>query len=254
MERMQMRRYALSLAAALLATAAVPSVAAAANAVVTVDLNMRAGPSTAFPVVDVIPDNAEVTVHGCVGGYQWCDATWRGARGWIYGDYLSYYYGNRYVPLVEYGPRAGLPIIAFSVGSYWDNYYRDRPWYGQRTRWQNVWRGDRRDIREDRREARREDRADRRDDRRDARTDRRRENRVERRQDRRETTIERREQRRDASADRRREQRSDGRAEQRRDNRAESPQERRGDAGAARERERGPGPSRNEQRGRGREG
>jgi uncharacterized protein YraI len=166
-----MRRYALSLAAAFLATAAVPSVAAAANAMVTADLNMRAGPSTSFPVVEVIPDDGQVTVHGCIGAYQWCDVTWQDARGWVSSDYLTYSYQNRYVPLVEYGERADIPIIVFSVGSYWDDYYRDRPWYGQRSRWVSVWRDDRRGIRD----GRRGDRADRREnraERRDAKVDR----------------------------------------------------------------------------------
>ena len=76
-----MRRSLLSFAAAALATATMPSVAAAADAMTTAELNMRAGPSTSFPVVEVLPAAAQVEVHGCVGGYQWCDVSWQLARG-----------------------------------------------------------------------------------------------------------------------------------------------------------------------------
>ena len=61
-----MRRSLLSFAAVALATAAMPSVAAAADAMTTAELNMRAGPSTSFPVVEVLPAAAQVEVHGCV--------------------------------------------------------------------------------------------------------------------------------------------------------------------------------------------
>jgi uncharacterized protein YraI len=284
-----MRRYLLPIAAALLASAALPSVAAAANAEVTTDLNMRAGPSTSFPVVEVIPDDANVTVHGCVSGYGWCDVTWRSARGWVHGDYLRYFYSNRYIPLTEYATIVDVPIVTFSVDTYWDSYYRNRPWYGRRAYWRDVWRDNRRDIREDRREDRadrrrdrREDRAERREERRDARQDRRRENRAERRQERRENRAERRERRRDAAqAERRREnraerrqqrrqptaerrqQRRDARVERRRENRVERRQQRRENRVERRQqrrdmssqrRERAPRAERGGQRGRGREG
>jgi hypothetical protein len=44
--------------------------------------------------------------------------SWREARGWVQGDDLAYLYQERRVRIVEYGPRIGLPIIAFSV--YWN--------------------------------------------------------------------------------------------------------------------------------------
>jgi uncharacterized protein YraI len=191
---------------------------------------MRAGPSTEFPVVDVLPDGAPVDVHGCVNGYRWCDETWRDARGWVSASYLQYSYQNRYVPIVEYGPRIDLPIIEFSVGSYWDSHYRGRPWYGQRTRWSREWRSERREDRVERREQRRDERVDRPRDRR--------EDRVERRQDRREDRVDRRQDRRESRAairENRRDNRAD-RARDRRENRAERRQRR--EIGAERSRNR----------------
>ena len=136
-----MPRYALYVAAMIAAGLAFPAAASAATARVTADLNMRAGPSTDFPVVTTVNDGARVGVHGCVKGYSWCDVTWAGNRGWVYATYLTYPYHDRYVPIVEYGDEIDLPIIAFSVGTYWDDYYRGRPWYHSRNHWRSVWHG-----------------------------------------------------------------------------------------------------------------
>jgi uncharacterized protein YraI len=202
-----MRRYLMPLAASFVAIVAAPSLAAAQDAIVTADLNMRAGPSTSFPVVDVIPESAPVDVHGCLSGYSWCDVSSQGNRGWVSANYLSYAASGSYVPLIEYTSNVEIPIITYSVGSYWDTYYRDRPWYGRRSIWNDRWRDNWRDIR-------RHERADRRRDRR--------EDRVDRRRDRREDRAERRENRREAIQERRRDARQD-----RRENRAERGIERR---------------------------
>ncbi len=211
----EIRRYVLPLAAAAVAVATMPGIAAAQQpAIVTTDVNMRAGPSTEFPVVDVIPDNDQVAVFGCIEEYEWCDVGWRDTRGWVAGEYLRYRRDTGYVPLIEYGPTLGLPVVVFSFDAYWDRYYRARPWYRERARWSRVWR-DRRDDRAERREDRREDRVDRRQDRREERVDRRedrRDVRADRRQDRRESRVERRVERQDR-ADVRRENRREIRAE-----------------------------------------
>ncbi len=175
-----MRRYITPIAAGFISLLAAPTVAFAQDAIVTTDLNMRAGPSTSFPVVDVVPGSTPVDIHGCVAGYSWCDVSADGNRGWVYSGYLSYAARGSYVPLVEYVSEIDVPIISFSVGSYWDTYYRGRPWYGERSRWgdrwQSNWRGIRRGQRDDRVERRidrREDSVERRGDRRDMRGDRR---------------------------------------------------------------------------------
>jgi uncharacterized protein YraI len=207
-----MRRQILSMAAVIGAAFAISQNAAAADdARVTVDLNMRAGPATSFPVVDVIPDNGHVTVFGCIDGYDWCDVSWQGTRGWVAANYLRFAYRDRYVPIIEYSDYAEVPVIAFSVGPYWDTYYRNRPWYHRRAHWRNVWRhhhrhharahdrADRRDARRDRRLERLRDRAERRDIRRDRR--------AERRHDARQRRMERRDARRDRRRDNRAERR-----------------------------------------------
>ncbi len=135
-----MRRKTIGFAAAVAGLIAVPMAASALTAVTTEPVALRAGPAADFPIVDSIPDDARVNVHGCVRAYRWCDVSWRDARGWVRGDDLSYYYQQSYVPIIEYGPRIGLPVIAFGFDSYWDRHYRGRPWYSERTRWRSAWR------------------------------------------------------------------------------------------------------------------
>jgi len=125
----------LMAAAAFGAMLALPSMAAAANAFTTGNVNMRAGPSTQYPRVMTLPRGASVEVYGCTNGWRWCDTNWRGYRGWVSASYLQMMYGERRVYVPEYAPRLGLPVISFEFGSYWDRWYRDRPWYRERDRW-----------------------------------------------------------------------------------------------------------------------
>jgi uncharacterized protein YraI len=99
------------------------------------DANLRAGPSRDYPVVAELPAGMSVWVDGCINGYQWCDVTVGPDRGWIYAGNIIYPYQGGRVPLLNYGAVIGIGIIAFSVGDYWDNHYRTRPWYPQRQNW-----------------------------------------------------------------------------------------------------------------------
>lgn len=98
---------------------------------------LYAGPAQDYPVVAQLPAGQPVAVYGCVSGYTWCDVAIAQARGWVYGGYLTYPYQGSNVPIMTYGTAIGLPLITFSIGSYWDHYYRGRPWYGERGRWAN---------------------------------------------------------------------------------------------------------------------
>jgi uncharacterized protein YraI len=135
-----MNRSIFGLAAAVAGLVVAPSLASALSAVTTESTELRAGPALDFPVVDQIPSDVRVEVHGCVRGYRWCDVSWRDARGWVPGQELAYLYQDRRVAIVEYGPRIGLPVVGFSFDTYWDRYYRGRSWYGERARWRTVWR------------------------------------------------------------------------------------------------------------------
>lgn len=129
---------------AFIALMAVPAVAQEAE--VATDLNMRAGPATRFPIITTIPEGRSVEVYRCVSDFDWCDVGWRGFRGWVFTDYLEYYYRNAYRPVIEWGPRIGLPVISFTFGDYARRHYRGMPWYEDRWRWERD-RRDRRDRR-----------------------------------------------------------------------------------------------------------
>ncbi|MEP7043036.1 MAG: SH3 domain-containing protein [Dokdonella sp.] len=128
-----MPRILLSLA--LFLTGFAVSAAHAADGYVTANVNLRAGPDAEYPRIDTLPIGTPVSIQGCLDDYVWCDVVARGSRGWIAGDYLQFDYESRRVLVPEYGARVGIPIVAFALGAYWDNYYRARPWYRERDRW-----------------------------------------------------------------------------------------------------------------------
>ncbi len=127
----------LGLAAGLtLAGFAAPGLAQAQNAYTTEFVNLRAGPGLEYPVVFEVAQGQPLESYGCLDGWSWCDVSINGYRGWVAGEFIAYAGdGGGYVPLYVYGPRFHLPIISFEFGSYWDHWYRDRPWYRDRDHW-----------------------------------------------------------------------------------------------------------------------
>ncbi|RZI63280.1 MAG: ligand-binding protein SH3 [Variovorax sp.] len=117
-------------------TLVVPLAASAQQAFTNVSVNLRAGPSADYPVVAVLGGGQSLEVMGCTGGYSWCDVVLPdGLRGWLFSQALDYAYEQQRVPLATYGAVIGVPIVTFALGNYWSNYYRDRPWYGDRRWW-----------------------------------------------------------------------------------------------------------------------
>lgn len=114
-----------------------PAASSAETAYTRKETNLRAGPSRDFPVVEEIPPGVPVEVNGCVDDWTWCDVTAGNDRGWAYAGNLEYPYRGRRVVILHNGPLIGFPIVTFSVGPYWDNYYRGRPWYSRRSYWAN---------------------------------------------------------------------------------------------------------------------
>jgi uncharacterized protein YraI len=126
-------------AAACAVVAGLPTTGSAqvAQALINAPANLRAGPARDYPLVAQLAAGTPVTVMGCVAGYSWCDIALPDLRGWVYAGRLNYAYQGGYVPLLNYGVTLGVPVVTFTIGAYWDSYYRGRPWYGNRGRWIN---------------------------------------------------------------------------------------------------------------------
>jgi uncharacterized protein YraI len=109
--------------------------ASAQNAFTSRPMNVRAGPDRDYPLVAQLGPGAPLDVEGCLSDWSWCDVSFDDSRGWVYAGGLSFVYQGERVPLYSYGPSLGLPIITFSLLSYWDDHYRGRPWYSRRDDW-----------------------------------------------------------------------------------------------------------------------
>ncbi|NDW02986.1 SH3 domain-containing protein [Jiella pacifica] len=137
-------------AAALASAVALPAGSAHASekAIATTNVNLRAGPSTDYPVVDVLVAGEGLRVFGCLQTRSWCDVRFRGQRGWISANYIALTGGN-YSGRHDFDPYSA-PVITFSVDNYWGDHYRSRNFYRDRDRFRGHrgpdWdRGDRRD-------------------------------------------------------------------------------------------------------------
>jgi uncharacterized protein YraI len=111
------------------------SAEAASSGYLTANVSLRAGPGFDYPVVASMNAGSGVTIYGCLSGWSWCDISWRGNRGWASGQYLQVVYQNQRRPILGYGTYIGLPFVTFSIGNYWGNYYRHRPFFNQINRW-----------------------------------------------------------------------------------------------------------------------
>jgi len=122
--------------AALCGVMALPAIAEAASGVSTANVNMRSGPSTAYPAVTLIPVGAPLRINGCLAETPWCDVSFAGGRGWVAGRYVQALYQRRqvYVDPQYYRP-LGIPTVTFNLDDYWDRNYRGRDFYRDRDRW-----------------------------------------------------------------------------------------------------------------------
>jgi uncharacterized protein YraI len=133
LDRVQVALRHLLTVGAIVTSAQVSAYSALTNA----DVNLRAGPDRGFPAVTALREQTPVEVMGCQSDYQWCDVKVDALRGWVRADYLTATYENTEVNVAERGSAIGLPVLAFFIGAYWADHYRDRPWYGRHSHWTN---------------------------------------------------------------------------------------------------------------------
>ena len=111
-------------------TAGVSAASATAVSIATAKVNLRAGPSTTYPVVTVVPQGARIFTYGCAADYTWCDVAFGNYRGWVSASYLQVVYAGRPVVLTPaLAPVVGLTVVEFNR-VYWDTYHAAQPWYG----------------------------------------------------------------------------------------------------------------------------
>lgn len=127
---LSMRARSVIAAVAFVAAVALPGIAAAQTVAYAVPgtTNVRAGPSTSYPVITQVRGGTPVEVFGCLSDYSWCDILVYGLRGWIYAPRLEFVYSGRRVLVPNYYAYFNVPIITFGF-DYWRRFYRDRPWY-----------------------------------------------------------------------------------------------------------------------------
>lgn len=91
-------------------------------------------------MVRLLTPGMVVTGFGCEQDYGWCDVQAGPDRGWIDGAYLQTQSpgGGRLI-VADSGVTLGIPLVSFSFGTYWDTYYRGRPWYGRRPYYNGYW-------------------------------------------------------------------------------------------------------------------
>jgi len=127
-----MRKY---LTACLAIAVAAPFAASAEQAFTARDVEVFAGPSSEYPPIAQLPPSTAVNVAGCLSDWSWCDVFYANDRGWVYAaDLVVPFQGSR-VAIIEYGPRIHLPVVSFSLATYWQQHYRSRPFFRDREQW-----------------------------------------------------------------------------------------------------------------------
>ncbi len=124
------RAYLLAGAAVLVSAAS----AIASPALVTADLNLRAGPGVQHRSVGVVPGGSTVNVFECQQG--WCAVSAFGRNGFVKGDYLDFGEPMRGYrapppppPPVAYGPPVyGPPVYGPPPPPYYRPYARRYHW------------------------------------------------------------------------------------------------------------------------------
>lgn len=121
---------------AALAAATLPLAPAAAQSIhgyAASAARNHTGPLREYPGLRTVRRGAMIDVHGCLRDWSWCDVTSGSDRGWIAGNALRVVHKGRRRAI---GAGMGVGVTTFSFGSYWDNHYMGRRFYGERQRWQ----------------------------------------------------------------------------------------------------------------------
>ena len=95
-----------------------------------------AGPEEDYPAVGALGPDVSLVVYGCLSDWSWCDVSYGYDRGWIAGDDIAIDYQGRRSAL---SPYMGIGVLSFVFGTYWGEHYQGRPFYADRSRWQQSY-------------------------------------------------------------------------------------------------------------------
>jgi uncharacterized protein YraI len=139
-------RNALILAAAITGAAILGNTTALAGSYAAAEINMRAGPSTHYPSMGILPEGLPLKVVGCTKGNRWCDVEASGRRGWVSGAYITIDYEARRLRVPAYAHvmyEPVVPTVSFNIGTYWSDHYADQDFYSDIDTWDDfAWEDD----------------------------------------------------------------------------------------------------------------
>jgi len=98
--------------------------------------SIHTGPDEGFPQVRRVARDTRVNIYGCLNDRSWCDVSYGNDRGWINGSDLAAEYQGRRESVATLSGSFRIGTVTFSFGDYWENYYRQRPFYNERYRWE----------------------------------------------------------------------------------------------------------------------
>lgn len=113
--------------------------AAEPNGVLARAANVRAGPDRHFPAATWLLSGTRVEVVGCNESWRWCDVVAGRDRGWVYARYLSVTVDGRAETIARIGPGSGLPVLPFSIETYWAEHYAGRGFVSRQAYWERRW-------------------------------------------------------------------------------------------------------------------
>ncbi|MFN3209844.1 MAG: DUF1236 domain-containing protein [Roseovarius sp.] len=102
---------------ALVGTLGAGAAMADVSATAVTDLNLRAGPSPAQPVIAVIPNTGAVSIQGCIEASSWCEVNYNGTQGWAYGDYLAASLDGGTVRVIENRSAIEVPTVTYEYSA-----------------------------------------------------------------------------------------------------------------------------------------
>jgi uncharacterized protein YraI len=136
----------LILAAMLAGAALFNSQSAIAGSYAVTEINMRAGPSTHYPSIGILPEGISLHVFGCTKGYRWCDVEASGRRGWVSAAYIDVDYDAHRVRVPVYVREVDeptVPTVSFNINTYWSSHYSDYEFYHEMNSWDDYdWEAD----------------------------------------------------------------------------------------------------------------